>query len=136
MRATSTVGAEYTGSCHCGAIGCTCRSALAPDCRAVRACQCSFCRALDTSDTDGEIVFVASDPDALQKYRFDLSTADFLLCRKCGIYIGAIVESSGVACGIIKLHALRDIAENLSAIAAVSYDAEDAAARVARRVGR
>ena len=63
---------DYKGSCHCGAIAYTFRTAVEPAQWSVRACQCSFCRAhdaLSTSDPNGQITFVALNPDLLQKYR-------------------------------------------------------------------
>jgi len=130
---------DYTGSCHCGAIGFTYRTAIQPDCWSVRACQCSFCRAhdgLSTSDPAGRITFVASRPESLQKYRFGLRTADFLLCRECGVYIGAIIASSGSTFGIINVHALQQSPAGLAATAPIVYDAEDVGGRVARREKR
>jgi hypothetical protein len=130
---------EYAGSCHCGAIGFTYRTDIEPEHWSIRACQCSFCRAhdaLSTSDPAGQISFAASKPEFLNKYRFGLKTADFLLCRGCGVYIGAIIAVAGSAFGIINVHALTATPENLAAIAPISYDAEDAGGRVSRREER
>lgn len=127
---------EYTGSCHCGAIGFTYTSAVDPARWSIRACQCSFCRAhdaLSTSDPAGDIRFSASRPELLQRYRFGLMTADFLLCRQCGVYIGACIESGGRRFGIINIHALRDIPGELAATAPISYDGEDSGGRISRR---
>lgn len=130
---------DYRGSCHCGAIGFIYRTAAEPDRWSIRACQCSFCRAhdaLSTSDPAGDIVFTASRAGLLQKYRFGLKTADFLLCRRCGVYIGALIEIGSKAFGIINIHALAEVPENLAPIAASSYDGEDTGGRVARREQR
>ncbi len=130
---------DYTGSCHCGAIGFTYRSGIKPERWSIRACQCSFCRAhdaLSTSDPAGQIAFVASRPEMLRKYRFGLMTADFLLCKHCGVYIGAVIESSGSVFGIINVHALEETPANLAATAPISYDAEDVGGRVSRREER
>ena len=130
---------DYTGSCHCGAIGFTYRSGIKPERWSIRACQCSFCRAhdaLSTSDPAGQIAFVASQPEMLRKYRFGLMTADFLLCKHCGVYIGAVIESSGNVFGIVNVHALEETPANLAATAPISYDAEDVGGRVSRREER
>lgn len=130
---------DYTGSCHCGAIGFTYRSSVKPERWSIRACQCSFCRAhdaLSTSDPAGKITFVASRPEKLRKYRFGLMTADFLLCKHCGVYIGAVIASSGSVFGIINVHALEETPANLAATAPISYDAEDVGGRVSRREER
>ena len=130
---------DYPGSCHCGAIGFTYRSSIKPEQWSIRACQCSFCRAhdaLSTSDPAGQITFTASRPELLQKYRFGLKTADFLLCRACGVYIGAVIEAPGGAFGIVNVHALQEAPSNLAATAATIYDDEDIDGRVSRREDR
>lgn len=130
---------DYAGSCHCGAIGFTFRTGIEPPRWSIRACQCSFCRAhdaLSTSDPTGQILFIASKSESLQKYRFGLRTADFLLCRECGVYIGAIIASPGGVFGIVNVHALKEAPDDLAEVAAISYDAEDTAGRVSRREER
>ena len=130
---------EFQGSCHCGAIGFSYRTSIAPERWSIRACQCSFCRAhdtLSTSDPAGSLEFTASDPDLLNRYRFGLRTADFLLCRECGIYIGALIETGKGRFGIISMHALVEAPENLAATEPISYDSEDIAERISRRETR
>ena len=125
----------YKGSCHCGAIGFEYRTALRPSEWSVRACQCRFCRAhdaLSASDPAGQLLFLADEPDQLQRYRFALGTADFLLCRRCGVYVGAVIEVGDSYRGIINTHALVD-SDSVAAPQAKSYDGEDVAERVARR---
>jgi len=127
---------DYTGSCHCGAIGFTLRTNIRPSRWSIRACQCSFCRAhdaLSTSDPDGDLAFTANQPEMLQKYRFGLGTADFLLCRNCGIYVGAAIESGNGRFGIINTHALDMQPENLANPIPISYDSENTEGRVSRR---
>ena len=130
---------EYSGHCHCGAIGFVYATALPPADWSVRACQCRFCRmhhALSTSDPGGSLAFHADEPGALQRYRFALRTADFLLCRKCGVYIGAVIEVGGNRYGIINTHALDEPPADMADVGAISYDAEDVSSRVDRRAAR
>jgi len=127
---------EYPGCCHCGAIGFHYRTDLAPEDWSIRACQCTFCRAhdaLSASDPSGSLEFTAKDSERLNRYRFGLKTADFLLCRECGVYIGALIDTEQGQYGIINTHALSRKPENLASIEAMSYDSEDVAGRVSRR---
>ena len=131
--------AAYDGRCHCGAIGFRYRTPLPPADWPVRACQCSFCRAhevISTSHPSASIEFHADDLTTLQRYRFGLKTADFLTCGRCGVYIGAVLESDAGAFGIVNLRALTQAPVGLEAAASVSYDDEDAAGRVDRREER
>jgi hypothetical protein len=127
---------EYRGTCHCGAIGFTYTTGLRPHRWSVRACQCSFCRAhdaLSTSDPDGRLVFIADVPECLQRYRFGMGTADFLLCRNCGIYVGAAIESDNGRFGIINTHALIDPPARMATAVPISYDNENTEGRISRR---
>lgn len=130
---------DYDGACHCGAIGYTYRCSVPPGAWAIRACQCRFCRihdALSVSDPGAVIAFRATEPQMLQRYRFGLKTADFLLCRRCGAYIGAVIETPRGRFGIVNAHALSDPAPALAAAEPVTYDGEDTAGRVERRENR
>jgi hypothetical protein len=82
------------GECHCGRVEVSFETALSPGELEVRACQCSFCRrhgAKTVTDSAGRLVISAED-GALVRYRFGLRTADFLLCRNCGVYIAAVIS--------------------------------------------
>ena len=127
---------EYRGSCHCGAIEFRFQTDIEPAHWSIRACQCSFCLAhdaLSASDPSGSLEFAAKNPDLLNRYRFGLQTADFLLCRECGVYIGALIETSQGYFGIINTHALLGVATKFSPSEPMSYDTEDVAGRVSRR---
>ena len=127
---------NYEGRCHCGAIGYSFRTRMAPQEWTLRACQCSFCRAhatLTASDPSGTVKFHEHESGALERYRFGLRTADFLLCRKCGVYIGALIETSRGRYGIVNVHALRPRPADLRAPLAVEYGEENTGQRVARR---
>lgn len=129
----------YSGSCHCGAIGFSYRTHQPPAAWDVRACQCSFCRAhagLTTSDPAGSIEFHEHQAGSLQRYRFGLRVTDFLLCRVCGVYIGAEMEAEAGRFGVININALRPIPEGLGPAVAMEYGSESTAERVDRREAR
>ena len=129
----------YEGACHCGALSYRYETALPPEQWPVRACQCSFCRlhaALTTSDPAGALRFLAGDPGSLQRYRFGARTTDFLICRRCGSYVGASVDTTGARFGLINLRTLQATSLELPEPVMMNYDAESAAARAARRAAR
>ena len=130
---------SYRGSCHCEAIGFAFLTDIPPGQWPIRACQCRFCRAhdaLSASTPDAEIRFTAEDTAKLQKYRFGLHTADFLLCRNCGVYIGAVIEVAGSRYGIINTHALSPVPDGIADPEPISYDGEITDNRVSRRKER
>jgi hypothetical protein len=130
---------DFDGSCHCGALGFTFRTALPVTAWSVRACQCGFCRAhgaLTSTDPAGRVAFHAREPGVLQRYRFAMKTADFLLCARCGVYLGAQIETSAGAFATINVRALTPQPAGLSSPAPAVYDGESAHERVGRREQR
>ena len=130
---------SYSGACHCGALGFSYQTALPPGQWSLRACQCRFCRnhaALTTSDPAGRLTFQVREADALRHYRFGLKTADFLLCRQCGVYLGAQIRTGHGAFGIINTRALAPGPEGLPAAVSADYASEVTSERVARRESR
>jgi 8-oxo-dGTP diphosphatase len=132
-----TVVMTHLGTCHCGAIGFAYDTAVTPSAWPIRACACQFCRshgAATTSDPAGAMQIVCRDPTQLAGYRFGLRTADFWLCRTCGVYLGATTIDGRF--GIINTHAMADRTLALSPGHAVSYDGETAGSRIERREQR
>lgn len=130
---------DFNGQCYCGAIGFTYSTRKPPPEWSIRACQCRFCRAhdaLSTSDPHGRLRFETPQPRHLQRYRFAMKTADFLLCRNCGVYVGAVISTPTGAYGIINTHALLPVPDDIAAVQPISYDKEDQHGRIARREER
>jgi hypothetical protein len=130
---------EYSAQCHCGVL--TARySTDKPTVEwPIRACQCSFCRAhaaLSTSDPVGTLQFGCSRPELLQRYRFATGTAEFLLCRDCGVYLGAQISSNGARFGILNTLTLNPVPGDLPSPKAMDYDGETVESRRVRRAAR
>jgi len=129
---------EHRGSCHCGNLRWTLRSQLAAAQLPVRTCGCGFCRKhglLTTSDPQGEMDFSVSDRAVLLRYRFDTATADFLMCGRCGVYVGAQMEEGGRHYGIANLRTLES-EDEVGAIQPMDFSRENEGERRARRVSR
>ncbi len=126
----------YEGGCHCGAIRWSLQTRIKPADWIVRACQCSFCRvhgARCTSDPAGTAEFFVSDESALRRYRFGLETADFIVCRHCGVYIGALIDGPSGSFTTLNLNAMSATVEGIQSPTTVSYDSEDRVDRIERR---
>lgn len=125
--------ARHTGQCHCGAI----RFAFDSDASLVpRACQCGFCRrhgARTVSDPAGRAVFTPG-PETI-RYRFGSRATDFLICGRCGVYVGAVMEIDSATYATLNLNAFDDPRLDLAA-EPVSYEGESAAEKAARRRAR
>ncbi len=125
----------YPGSCHCGAIQITYRSTMAPAEMRPGRCSCSFCRrhgARTMGDPDGSVEFKAA-PASLSRYRFGLGITDYLVCGKCGAYVGAVMEDEGRLIATLNVNAL-DIRDTFDPAPPLHvYDGEDEPRRRARR---
>ena len=126
----------FEGSCHCGNLSLTLETAKPPAAFSVRACGCSFCRRHQTrtiADPAGKVAIAARDPARLSRYRFGLKTTDFLVCRDCGVYLGAVCRDADGAWALINTPVLAARAEFAQPATPTDHDAETEAARRARR---
>jgi hypothetical protein len=123
---------ELHGQCHCGAVQVSLSSSRAPADLPVRTCTCTYCRRAGgryTSDPGGAVAFTA-EPGALTRYRFGLDLTDFLICGRCGIFLGAF-DDTGLA--VVNINVLDDAAAFTTPPTTHTFDGEDADARRARR---
>jgi hypothetical protein len=129
----------YRGSCHCQAIVYAYHTEQEPSTWTIRACQCTFCRAhgaRTTSDPSARVEFTARNGDRLMRYRFGQGTTDFLICRQCGVYVGAQIHTPRGSFGIINVNALQAAPAGLSQAVPMDYGSETIEQRIARREQR
>lgn len=127
---------EFIGGCHCGNLRVHLRLTLPPAEAALRSCRCSFCRAHATrtvSDPNGMLEVWADDWSEVQPYRFGSRTADYLVCRRCGVYIGAVCETPAGMRAVVNTNSLAERALFTQDPARPDHDGEETAARLARR---
>jgi hypothetical protein len=127
-----------TGTCHCGVIRGTLHTTKPVAELQVRACQCSFCTrhgAMTASDPAGRASFQMHRAE-LAEYRFGTRTGTSLICARCGIYAGVILEEASKTWSVLNVRGLA-IAEFRGRQAEpVAYDGETPEARIARRKAR
>lgn len=141
MQAMSRPGAlaSYLARCHCGALSAPYRTAIATSSWSTRLCQCAFCRAhgaTSTSDPAGELTFAAAEPALLQRYQFGTRSADFLICRACGVFMGAVMTLDAGRWGVLNARTVQPIPSDLPPAQAMSYEGEASNARAERSAGR
>ena len=86
-----------------------------------------------TSDPHGSVDFQAADWSLVQPYRFGTGTAEFLICKRCGVYIGAIGETALGTGAVININCLDDWAAFTQQPIPVDHDGEATGDRLARR---
>jgi hypothetical protein len=126
----------HSGGCHCGNIGVRLQLSRVPELMSLRSCACSFCRSHGTrtiSDRDGGVEITASDWSLVERYQFGSRTADYLVCRRCGVYVGAVCETGLGLRAVVNVNCLSGRAAFTQAPASPDYHGESADARLDRR---
>lgn len=123
------------GRCHCGNIQYVLRTDTPLVDVRVRVCRCEFClrhRPRYWSDPNGALKLSVGNPAQLRLYRFGHGTADFVICRNCGVFCCAIAVIGGAHYAVTNLNLAldRDAEIPESFIEALS---ETEAERTARR---
>jgi hypothetical protein len=87
-----------SAACHCGNIRVELGLTRAPTEYAPRECDCDFCRkhrAAYLSDPGGSLVIHIRDEEQCGRYRQGSGQAEMLLCRSCGVLVGALYRDGG-----------------------------------------
>ena len=84
------------------------------------------------SDPSGEIEITVHDEYLLERYQFGLRSANFLLCRKCGVYVSAFLQDGDEAFANVMVNVLDDRGEFPDAVP-VDRGGENKAAKRQRR---
>jgi hypothetical protein len=69
----------------------------------------------------------------VERYRFGSRTADYLVCRRCGVYVGAVCETSSGLRAVLNTLCLQDRGAFVREAVRPDYDGEAVEARLARR---
>jgi hypothetical protein len=100
---------ETHGGCYCGNIRII--ASFSQDLAAYnpRACDCDFCRkhtAAYVSDHLGSFSLQIRNEFEVSRFRQGSNTAEMLLCRSCGVLVGALYRDSNRLFGTLNVKAL------------------------------
>ena len=100
---------EISGGCYCGNVGLV--AAFSQDLAAFdpRVCDCDFCRkhaAAYVSDPVGSLRIQIRDDREVHRFRQGSNTAEMLLCRTCGVLVGALYRESHRLFGTVNVRVL------------------------------
>jgi hypothetical protein len=127
---------QLKGQCHCGNITYTLDWEPDPTEIPARACDCSFCTrhgAVWTSNPDGHLRVAIGDPDAVHHYAFGTETADFNVCRQCGVVPLVTCTVDGRVYAVVNVNTLENVDPALLHHRSASFSEESAASKLARR---
>lgn len=125
-----------SGRCHCGNISFALDWTPEPTQIPARACTCSFCTkhgGVWTSCPGGSLAVTLREPSAVSRYAFGTRTAEFHVCARCGIVPVVTSRIAGRLYAVVSVNAFENVDPSLLKRAPASFDAEDEAARLARR---
>jgi hypothetical protein len=100
-----------SGGCHCGNIRVELQLLKEPASYAPRACDCDFCRkhsAAWISDPQGSLRIRVRDARLRGTYTQGSAQAKLVLCRNCGVLIGAFYEENGRIYGTVNVNVLEN----------------------------
>jgi hypothetical protein len=95
---------KVTGACHCRSILIEMQLTAAPETYHPRACDCDFCRkhaATYVSDPQGILTFHIDNVNNRGKYVQGSEQAELLLCKGCGVLMGALYLEDGRLYGTV-----------------------------------
>ena len=124
------------GSCRCGNIRVTFDWPSSEPSIPVRACGCSLCtkhRAVWTSHPDGRFGIQVADETQVTRYRFGTRTADFHICRICGVIPIVTCLIEGTQYAVVNVNTFDNVDRSQLVEAAADFEGETAENRLARR---
>jgi hypothetical protein len=124
------------GSCHCGNV--TFELGWEPDPVEIpaRACGCTFCikhGGVWTSNRRSSLRVDVRDPAQISTYNFGTRTADFHVCRTCGVVPVVTSRIEGRLYAVVNVNAFNDVDRARVKITPASFEGEQADARLERR---
>lgn len=124
------------GGCHCGAIRYEFALTRPSEPILVRACGCNLCqkhRAVWTSDPDGAFRLILRDPLAANPYRFGTRTAEFHICRTCGVMPISTCLVGPRRYAVLNIHTFEGVDHGRMIERRTDFEGETSEARLERR---
>ncbi len=124
------------GGCHCGNLTFVLEWRPEPEFIPARACDCSFCvkhGGLWTSCPQGSLTVRVRDPGAVSVYAFGTRTAEFHVCRGCGVVPVVTSQIEGTLYAVVSVHAFEGVDPALIRTAPAHFGEETEAVRLKRR---
>jgi hypothetical protein len=124
------------GKCHCGNIAFDLTWEPDPKEIPVRACTCSFCvkhGGVWAANPDAKLQVSVDDPALVSRYEFGTKTAEFLICRRCGVVPVATSRIDGRLYAVVSANAFEGVDESLLRRGSANFDGEGEDSRLSRR---
>ncbi|MGA9334667.1 MAG: hypothetical protein WBV39_10360 [Rudaea sp.] len=127
---------QIPGRCHCGNISFV--YSLEPDPAEIpaRACSCSFCAkhgGVWTASPTASLVARIDNAQQVNRYAFGTRTAQFHVCRICGIapFVTSMIQGREYA--LVSVNAFENVPASMLCHTTASFDGEEETQRLERR---
>ncbi len=123
------------GGCHCGNMA---FRLTWPDAGPIpaRRCGCSFCTmrgGVWTSHPGAELFLSIQDRSQVSPYEFGTRTAEFHVCRTCGVVPIVTSTVNGRVYAVVNVNTFRDFDQSRLDVSPSDFDGEDTGSRLERR---
>jgi hypothetical protein len=127
---------DIVGRCHCGNM--SFRFTISPDPQEIpaRMCTCGFCvkhGGVWTASSTGSLLINVKETAEVNRYRFATRTAEFHVCKRCGIVPFVTSDIEGRTYAVVSVNACENVPSAMLRRAPVSFDGEGEGDRLARR---
>ncbi|RUL76008.1 hypothetical protein EKH80_09815 [Dyella choica] len=125
-----------TGSCHCGNIAYSLDWAPDPKEIPARACTCTFCTkhgGVWTAYPAGCLKIRVKDPAQVSRYAFGTETADFHICKRCGVVPLVTSSIDGQDYAVVNVNTFENVDASMLQRSSSNLDGENTGDRLARR---
>ena len=85
------------------------------------------------ADLGGHFEVWADDWSLVENYRFGTKTCDFLICRRCGVFIAAVAEMSAGVRAVVNVNCLSGRESFTSVPVLHKFEGETRETRLSRR---
>jgi hypothetical protein len=127
---------QIQGSCHCGNIRFTLDWPGPGHTIPVRACSCGHCRkhrGVWTSHPTGQFRIAIADASQSGQYQFGTKTADFHVCKTCGIVPIVTCVIEGARYAVVNVNTFDNVDRSELAEAPSNFEGESTESRMTRR---
>lgn len=127
---------DIQGSCHCGNVSFELSWEPDPSGIPARACGCSFCvkhGGVWTSNPSGSLRVKVENPALVEKYAFGTRTAEFHICRRCGVVPFVTSDIDGRTYAVVSANAFDNVDRSKLRVEPMSFEGEETPSRLDRR---
>ena len=130
---------QIRGACHCGNLAFELAWPDAAPRIPARACGCTFCRkhgASWTSHPEARLRVIVQDATQVERYAFGTRTADFHVCKRCGVPAVVTSRIDGRDYAVVNINTFEGVDPAVFDRSTSDFDGEATEDRLARRKSR